>query len=71
MIQKPSLEPSNDKDASKAVARHFNRHDHSSQHMTICGLSLQQGSTERRENLEQNFIFQIGTLYPHGINERF
>ena len=23
------------------------------------------------ENLEQKFIFQIGTLSPHGINERF
>ena len=22
-------------------------------------------------NLEQRFIFQIGTLNPHGINERF
>ena len=22
-------------------------------------------------NLEQKFIFQIGTLNPHGINERF
>ena len=23
------------------------------------------------KNLEQKFIFQIGTLNPHGINERF
>jgi len=71
MMQKPRLEPSNDRDASKPVARHFHLPDHSSQHMTIWGLSLQQGSTERRKNLEQNFIFQIGTLYPHGVNERF
>ena len=39
--------------------------------MTICGLSLHQGNTESRKNLEQKFIFQIGTLKPHGINERF
>ena len=38
--------------------------------MAICGLSLHQGATESRKNLEQKFIFQIGTLNPHGINER-
>ena len=26
---------------------------------------------ESRKTLEQKFIFQIGTLNPHGINERF
>ena len=61
----------NDKDASKPVARHFDLPNHSSQHMTICGLSLHQGNTESRKNLEQKFIFQIATLNPHGINERF
>ena len=54
----------NDKDASKPVARHFNLHNHSKQHMAICGLSLHQGATESRRNLEQKFIFQIGTLNP-------
>ena len=39
--------------------------------MTICGLSLHQGNKESRKNLEQKFIFQIGTLNPYGINERF
>jgi len=61
----------NDKDTSKPVARHFNLPNHSSQHMVICGLSLHQGNTESRKNLEQKFIFQIGTLNPHGINECF
>ena len=60
-----------DKDASKLVARHFNLPNHSKEHMSICGLSLHQGTTESRKNLEQRFIFQIGTLNPHGINERF
>ena len=61
----------NDKDAAKPVAQHFNLPTHSNLHMTICGLSLHQGNTESRKNLEQKFIFQIGTLNPHGINERF
>ena len=61
----------NDKDASKPVAQHFNLPNHSSQHMMICGLSLYQGNMESSKNLEQTFIFHIGTLLPHGINERF
>ena len=60
-----------DKDASKPVARHFNLSNHSKEHMSICGLSLHQGTTDSRKNLEQRFIFQIGTLNLHGINERF
>ena len=57
-----------DKDASKPVARHFNLHNHSKQHMAICSLSLHQGVMESCKNLEQKCIFQIGTLNPHGIN---
>ena len=53
------------------IARHFNLPNHSKEHMSICGLSLHQGTTDSRKNLEQRFIFQIGTLNPHGINERF
>ena len=37
--------------------------------MAVCGLSLHLGSSESRKTLEQKFIFQIGTLNPHGINE--
>ena len=61
----------NEKDASRPVARHFNLPNHSKKHMAICDLSLHLGTTESRKNLEQKFIFQIGTLNPHGINERF
>ena len=60
-----------DKDASKPVARHFNLPNHSKEHMCICGLFLHQATTDSRKNLEQRFIFQIGTLNPHGINEHF
>ena len=51
-----------DKDASEPVARHFNLPNHSKEHMSICGLSLHQGTTDSRKNLEQRFIFQIGTF---------
>ena len=61
----------NDKDASKPVARHFNLPNHSKKHLAICGLSLHLGTTESRKNLEQKFFSQIGSLNPHGINERF
>ena len=54
----------NDKDASKPVPRHFNLPNHSKKHMAICGLSLHLGTMESRKNLEQKFIFQIGTLNP-------
>ena len=56
----------NDKDASKPVAKYFNLPNHPKQHMAVCGLSLQLGSSESCK-----FSFEIGTLNPHGINERF
>ena len=58
-----------DKDASKPVARHLNLPNHSKERMAVCGLSLHQGSTESRKTLEQKFIFHIGSLNPHGIND--
>ena len=57
--------------ASKPIVRQFNLPNHSKQHMAVCDLSLHQGSLESRKTLEQQFIFQIGSLNPHGINERF
>ena len=36
--------------------------------MAISGLSLDLGRSESRKTLKQKFIFQIGTLYPHGIS---
>ena len=59
----------NNTDASKPVARHFNHPNHSHHNMTICGLTLHHGNTGSRKNLEQKFIFQLGTLSPHGIIE--
>ena len=56
---------------SKPIVRHFNLPNHSKQHMAVCSLSLHQGSTESRKTLERKIIFQIGSLDPHSINERF
>ena len=61
----------NDKGASKPAARHLNLPNHSKQHMAICGLSLQLGSSESRKTLGQKFIFQIGALNSLSINEPF
>ena len=41
------------------------------QRMAVCGLPLHLGGSGRCKTLEQEFIFQIGTLNPHVINERF
>ena len=38
--------------------------------LEIKGQVLHHGNTESRKNLEQKLIFQLGTLSPHGINER-
>ena len=59
----------NDTDLWKPVGRHFNLPNYSHHNMTVCGLSLNGGNTERRKNLEEKFIFQLGSLYLHGINE--
>ena len=59
----------NNTDASKPVACHFYLPNPSHHNMTICGLSLHHGNTATRKNLEQKFVFQLGTLSPHGINE--
>lgn len=50
------------KDASKPVACHSNLPNNSHHNMTICRLSLNHMNTESHKNLEQNFIFQLGTL---------
>ena len=49
----------------------FNLPNRFKQHMAVCGLSLHLGSSESHITQEQQFIFQIGTLNPHGVNEPF
>ena len=60
----------NDKDASKPVARHFNLPNHFKEHMSICGLSLHQGTTDSRKNLEQIF-FKSAPLIPTASTNAF
>ena len=60
----------NDTDASKPFAHHSYLPNHSHHNMTICGLSLHHRNTERRKKSPKKVIFQLGTLYPQGINER-
>ena len=59
-----------ERNASKPVARHFNLPDHSQDNMTVCGLSLHHGDQESRRRSEGNFICQLGTLHPQGINKK-
>lgn len=54
----------NDKDGSKPVERHFNLSNYATHNMTISGLSLHQENTESHKNLEQKFVFQLGTINP-------
>ena len=44
----------NDEDASKPVARHFILHNHSKEHIAVCGLSLHLGSSESRKHENKN-----------------
>ena len=62
----------NDKDASKLAARHFNLSNRSK----TAPRSLRPFPTSRQYRRSQNtrtkiLTFQIGTLNPHGIHERF
>ena len=59
-----------DKNASKPVASHFNLPNHSKQHTAVCSDSIHK-ARKAAKTYNKNFFFQIGTLNPHGINERF
>ena len=58
-------------DLSKLVTKQFNLPNLSKKHMIFFGFTQHLGNSESRKTLEQTFIFQIGTLVPHGINEGF
>ena len=57
--------------AKTAQQRAQTTNQHSARNMAICRLSMHHGNTESRKNLEKKFIFQLSSLNPHGINERF
>ena len=58
-------------DVDKPVARHFNAANHSISNMKICAISPISGGNESRKRHEKRLIFKIGTIHPHGLNERF
>ena len=59
------------KDVDKPVARHFNAANHSISDMKICAISPISGGNDSRKRHEKHLIFKIGTIHPHGLNERF
>ena len=58
-------------DVDKPVARHFNAVNHSISDMKICAISPICGGNDSRKRHEKCLIFKIGTIHPHGLNERF
>ena len=54
------------KDKFYIVSERIWKFDQSGTAITVCGFSLHLGSSESCKTLEQKFIFQIGTLNPHG-----
>ena len=55
----------------KSVARHFNAANHSISDIKVCAISLISGGNDSRKRHEKRLIFKIGTIHPHGLNERF
>ena len=55
----------------KPVARHFNAANHSISDMKFCAISPNSGGNDSRKRHEKRLIFKIGTIHPHGLNERF
>ena len=58
-------------DRSEPVSRHFNSSDHSISNFVAFGLSVINGGNDCRKTKEMRLIHALGTLNPHGINERF
>ena len=51
-----------DTKSSKTIARHFSLPSHSRQHVTVCDLSLHQGSSESRKTLNKNLFLKSALL---------
>ena len=58
-------------DVDKPVARHFNAANHSISDIKVCAISPISGGNNSRKRHEKRLIFKIGTIHPHGLNERF
>ena len=58
-------------DVDKPVARHFNAASHSISDIKVCAISPISGGNDSHKRHEKRLIFKIGTIHPHGLNERF
>ena len=58
-------------DVDKPVTQDFNSINHSLLDMKVCAISQIFGSNNSRKRQEKHLIFKIGTIHPHGLNERF
>ena len=58
-------------DVDKPVARHFNAANHSISDIKVCAISPISGGNDSRKRYEKRLIFKIGTIHPHGLNQRF
>ena len=58
-------------DVDKPVARHFNADNHSISDIKVCAISPISCGNDSRKRHEKSLIFKIGTIHPHGLNERF
>ena len=58
-------------DVDKHVVRHFNTANHFISNINVCAISSISGGNDSRKRQEKRLIFKIGTIHPHGLNERF
>jgi len=58
-------------DLIKPVSHQFNSHNHSESDIISLGLISSRGDNESRKTIEMRLIHLLGTVNPHGINERF
>ena len=58
-------------DVDKPIARYFNDANHSISDIKVCVISPISDGNDSRKRHEKRLIFKIGTIHPHGLNQRF
>ena len=58
-------------DLPNILTWHFNSANHSLSDMEVCAISQISGDNNSHKRKEKRLIFKIGTIHPHGPNERF
>ena len=53
------------------VSKHFISNGHNISDMTVSGLRMVSGNEHRLRLVEEEIIFRLGTLEPHGTNKLF